>query len=134
MAKRKAPFGEMNTITRILLGALIMAALTAALSVAAGMTVSMLDDPLSAIDISALAVQLLASAISGFALAKMSGEQKMLVPMLSGLLFSLMVLVSSAIVCGGITLRALFNFICYLGVLFIFSRIGAMEKKGRRQH
>lgn len=105
-----------------------------ALSVVGALVVYFLKDPLGAADIASLVVLLLSGAISGFLNAKMTREGKLTVVGLSSLAFCLVLLLIGLIATGGgVTLRVFLNYLCYIGVSFLFGWLGSREESRRRR-
>ena len=104
-----------------------------ALSVIGALIVYFQADPLRVADIASLVILLLSAAVSGFLNAKLTGEGKLAVVVLSSLTFCLVLLLIGLVATGGgVTLRVFLNYLCYIGIALFFGWLGKRETKKRR--
>lgn len=104
-----------------------------ALSVIGALIVYFQADPLRIADIASLVILLLSAAVSGFLNAKLTGEGKLAVVVLSSLTFCLVLLLIGLVATGGgVTLRVFLNYLCYIGIALFFGWLGKRETKKRR--
>lgn len=104
-----------------------------ALSVIGALIVYFQADPLRIADVASLVILLLSAAVSGFLNAKLTGEGKLAVVVLSSLTFCLVLLLIGLVATGGgVTLRVFLNYLCYIGIALFFGWLGKRETKKRR--
>ncbi len=125
---------DRGVLVSSLIGALICLAALAVLSVVGGVIIYMLDDPLALIDIGSLVCLLLSGVVSSFIIAKRTPEKKLIVTMLSALLFSLvMLIIGAAWGMGSLGWRVVLNYVCYMGMALVGAWLGTRERKRRRR-
>ena len=93
-----------------------------------------LDDPTGNIGIFALGSLLISAAISGFVCCRIKGDGGVAFSTLISLAVTLIMLLINVIACGGkVTLGAILNYICYIGVASLSALLGK-KRSNHRKH
>ena len=117
----------------IIFGITLSSALFLILAFIAALISSRLEDPSASVGITSLAAFLISGAISGFATARIRGDGSVKTPMLSALLFLLILFaVGMGLKKGSLPSIIMINLISYAVVFWLFALLGRRKKHRRR--
>ena len=132
MNRRKSQSKETKRFKLLIFGTLGAAGAFFVISFLLSLVTYALNDPLGTIGIMSEAALIISAFISGFVISRLGKEGGMLTAFLSGLLFSLIMLLSGFIASGGkIPLSCLLSYAIYIAVTSLAALLA--RKKGHRR-
>lgn len=117
----------------LIFGITLSSALFLTMAFVAALISSKLEDPSSSVGIASLAAFLLSGAISGFITARMRTDGSIRLPMLSAILFLLILFsVGMGIKRGALPSIIMINLGCYALIFWLFALLGRRKRRRRR--